>query len=103
MVDFPFPQPPNPFSLTMVTIHVNIDENIKNAADSLFSRLGFDTSTAVQMFLNAAIENNGLPFETEYKKPTQELLDTIEDIKLNRNLYGPFDTVEEAMKSMLED
>ncbi|MDR3199410.1 MAG: type II toxin-antitoxin system RelB/DinJ family antitoxin [Planctomycetaceae bacterium] len=87
----------------MATIRINVDENIKNAADSLFAQLGLDTPTAIRMFLNSAIEHNGLPFKTEDETPGPELLKTIEDIRLNQNLHGPFNTVEEAMVSLLED
>ena len=51
----------------MATIQVRIDDNIKMAADSLFTTLGFDTSTAVRMFISAALENHGLPFEVRKK------------------------------------
>ena len=46
----------------MATIQVRVDDSMKAAADSLFASLGLDTSTAVRMFLVAAIENDGMPF-----------------------------------------
>jgi len=33
----------------------------------------------------------------------QDLAEAIEDSRLNRNLHGPFETAEDAVKSMLED
>ena len=33
----------------------------------------------------------------------EDLIEAIEDVKLKRNLHGPFDTAEDAVKSMLED
>ncbi|MDR1832318.1 MAG: type II toxin-antitoxin system RelB/DinJ family antitoxin [Fusobacteriaceae bacterium] len=39
----------------MATIQVRIDEKTKASVDSLFSSLGMDTSTAVRMFLAAAL------------------------------------------------
>jgi DNA-damage-inducible protein J len=44
------------------TIQVRVDEQLKDSADLLFGSLGLDTSTAVRMFLIAAIETGGLPF-----------------------------------------
>ena len=44
----------------MATIQIRVDDNIKAAADSLFSSLGLDTSTAVRMFLSAALLNDGM-------------------------------------------
>jgi len=35
-------------------------------------------------------------------KPNAELREAMEDIRLQRNLHGPFDTVEEAIRSMLD-
>ena len=46
----------------MATIQVRVDDGMKAAADSLFSDLGLDTSTAVRMFIAAALETDGLPF-----------------------------------------
>ena len=87
----------------MATIQVRVDDNIKMAVDSLFSSLGLDTSTAVRVFLMASIENGGLPFSVKRLTPKADLLESIEDTRLQRNLHGPFKTAEEAVTSMLED
>ena len=90
----------------MATIQIRIDDNTKYAADSLFSSLGLDTSTAVRMFIAAAIENNGIPFAVrrlDNRKPNYELREAMEDIRSDRNLHGPFATAEEAVNSMMED
>jgi DNA-damage-inducible protein J len=44
------------------TIQVRVDDQLKDSADLLFSSLGLDTSTAVRMFLVAAMETGGIPF-----------------------------------------
>jgi len=44
-----------------------------------------------------------LQISLEDRKPNAETLEAMEDARLNRNLYGPFSTVDEAMKFMLED
>jgi len=90
----------------MATIQIPVDDNLKTAADALFASLGLDTSTAVRMFLAAAINNEGMPFAVEkgrYRKPNAELSEAMEDVRLGRNLYGPFAVAEEAMCSLLED
>ena len=46
----------------MATLQVRVDDNLKTAADDLFTSLGLDTSTAVRMFLVAAMEAGGIPF-----------------------------------------
>ena len=90
----------------MATIQIRVDDSIKAAADNLFASLGLDTSTAVRMFLVAALENDGIPFEvkrTGNRKPNAELREAMEDVRLRRNLIGPFDTVDEAMTALLEE
>ena len=90
----------------MATIQVRVDDTLKAAADNLFASLGLDTSTAVKMFLTAALENDGIPFAIKrigHRKPNAQLRETLEDVRSGRNLYGPFDTAKEAVHSMLED
>jgi DNA-damage-inducible protein J len=90
----------------MTTIQVRIDDQIKAAADSLFSRLGLDTTTAIRIFIAASLDYGGIPFKVKHNrhhKPNAEMRKAMEDIHLNRNLYGPFTTVEDAMRSMSED
>jgi DNA-damage-inducible protein J len=90
----------------MATIQIRVDETTKAAADSLFNALGLDTSTAVRMFISASLEYNGIPFPVKRanaKKPNAELREAMEDVRLHRNLHGPFTTAEEAVRSMLEE
>ena len=44
-------------------IQVRVDEDFKKEADDLFADLGFDTPTAIRIFLKQAIKRRGLPFE----------------------------------------
>ena len=37
------------------------------------------------------------------KNLPKDLMEAVYDIRLNRNLHGPFETAEDAVKSMLED
>ena len=89
----------------MATLQIRMDDHTKESADYLFTALGLDTSTAVRMFIAASLANDGLPFEVKLgaRKPNAELRETMEDVRLRRNLHGPFATAEEAVRSMLED
>jgi len=87
----------------MATIQIRIDDKMKTAADSLFNSLGLDTSTAVRMFLSAALANDGIPFEVKHREPGADLMEAISDTRHRRNLYGPYKTGEEAVTAMLED
>ena len=87
----------------MATIQIRVDDNIKAAADSLFYSLGLDTSTAVRMFLSAALANDGIPFAVKHQKPNADLMEAITDTRNRSNLYGPYKTAEEAVAAMLDD
>ena len=87
----------------MATIQIRVDDSIKTAADSLFNSLGLDTSTAVRMFISAALANDGIPFAIKYRTPNADLLEAIENTRSRRNLHGPYKTAEDAVAAMLED
>lgn len=44
------------------SINIRINSDTKAKAQELFNSLGMDMSTAINMFLNAAIEYKGIPF-----------------------------------------
>jgi DNA-damage-inducible protein J len=54
----------------MTTLNIRIEQNIKTKANKTLSALGLDMSTAVKMFLNQVITENGLPF-TPTKNPAK--------------------------------
>lgn len=83
------------------TIQIRVDDSLKNAADSLFSSLGLDTSTAVRIFLNIAIETGGLPFEV--KIPSKSINNAISDVLNKNNLSPRYKSAQEAVEAMLED
>lgn len=87
----------------MATLQIRVDDSLKQAADTLFTGLGLDTSTAVRIFLNASIENGGIPFSVRHRPIPDSLQEAIDDSRFRRNLSGPFDSAEAAVASMLED
>lgn len=87
----------------MATIQVRIDDNIKQAADTLFSELGLDTPTAMRMFIAASLDEGGIPFAVKQRRYNSETLEAMDDARLGRNLHGPYKTVKEAMNAMAED
>jgi len=87
----------------MATIQIRVDNSIKTAADTLFNDLGLDTSTAIRMFLYAALEKDGMPFAIKRRKVNEDLHEAIQDTRDRSNLHGPFKTAKEAVAAMLND
>ncbi|MDE6714553.1 MAG: type II toxin-antitoxin system RelB/DinJ family antitoxin [Lachnospiraceae bacterium] len=87
----------------MATLQIRVEDSLKSKADNLFASLGLDTSTAVRIFLNAAVEHDGIPFSIEHKAIPPSLAQAVSDSRNRRNLHGPFDSGEAAVAAMLED
>lgn len=87
----------------MANLQICISDELKAQADSLFASLGFDTSTAVRIFLTAAVENNGLPFEVRHKTVPENIRQAVNESRNRVNLNGPYNTAEEAVAAMLEE
>lgn len=60
-------------------IQVRVDDSLKKEADALFSDLGFDTPTAIRMFLKQAIKKQGLPFAVSQSIPNAETIAAMEE------------------------
>lgn len=87
----------------MANLQVRLNDELKTRADELFASLGFDTSTAVRIFLTAALESGGLPFEVRHSALSGEMRQAVYDSRNRVNLNGPYDTAEAAVNAMLED
>jgi len=52
-----------------VRVTVRVDKNLKEHADCLFERLGMNMTTAFNVFLRKAVDENAIPFSVS-AKPT---------------------------------
>jgi DNA-damage-inducible protein J len=50
-----------------VRVTVRVDKNLKDCADSLFERLGLNMTTAFNVFLRKAVDENAIPFPVSAK------------------------------------
>ena len=53
-------------------INIRVDGNIKNRAQDVFSALGLDMTSAINIFLVQAIRKNGIPFELIADEPPKK-------------------------------
>ena len=49
--------------MATTNLNIRIDKDIKDQAEEIFNELGLNMTTAVNMFLRAAIREQGIPFE----------------------------------------
>ena len=62
-----------------VPTQIRIDENIKNKSNKIFKSLGLDMSSAVNIFLNQCVINDGLPFVVQKRPISSRLQKTVDE------------------------
>jgi DNA-damage-inducible protein J len=67
----------------MATTNLNIrtDKEIKEQAEIIFSELGLNMTTAVNMFLRTTIREHGIPFTLKLDTPNEVTVKAIEEGK----------------------
>ena len=83
---------------------IRIDSNIKREATALFSNLGLDMSSAVNLFLHQCVLRGGLPFAVEIPQYSDKTLNAMAEArKISRDpdIKG-YDSMEE-LKAALDD
>lgn len=67
--------------MTTSPTQVRIDADIKKQAAELFSSLGLDMSSAINLFLHQCVLRGGLPFRVEMPGYSQEMLEAMSEAK----------------------
>ena len=82
-----------------------IRDSVKTEANELFSKLGIDMSSAVNIFLRQCILRGGLPFKVEVPKFNAETLAAMQEArKISRDPNVPsYSSMEDLKKALLQD
>ncbi len=86
--------------MAKVSTNISIDADVKKQAVELFSDLGMDLSTAINIYLKKAIAEQGIPFDVSREVPNKVTAKAIADTENGNDVYGPFDSVEALMESL---
>lgn len=81
---------------------IRIDKQVKEEANILFSELGIDMSSAVNMFLRQCLLRGGLPFSVEvpqYNKKTIAAMIEAKNIASNPDIPS-YNNMEDLMKAL---
>lgn len=81
------------------TLNIRVNKDLKKQSDMILSLLGLNTSTAVNMFLNAIVRNNGIPFSLTLN-PNNDTKQVLDDIIAGKNLSKSFDNVKDLMDDL---
>ncbi len=88
----------------MATTNLNIrtDKEVKEAAEKIYTSLGLNMTTAINMFLRASIRESGIPFDLKLDVPRDETIKAIEEgrmIAKDKDVKS-FDTIDDLRKAL---
>ena len=81
-------------------LKLDIEPELMAQATALYESLGLDLSTATRIFFLQSLRCHGLPFPLRADEPNAVTLAAMEEAERDEDMYGPFDSVEEMMKSL---
>lgn len=88
-------------SLNDTTMTIRVNSTTKREAQELFAELGMDMSTAINVFLKRAVQEERIPFEVgKVERPNLKTRRAMTRVEKGKGLVGPFNTVEEAMDAL---
>lgn len=90
--------------MAKVSTNVSIDADVKKQAVELFSDLGMDLSTAINIYLKKAIAEQGIPFDVVREVPnavTEAAMNEFEEMKRNPSAYKRYSSFKAALNEVL--
>lgn len=65
--------------MAMKSIHIKVEEDIKNQAEQIFNEIGLPVATALNIFLRKSISCGGFPFELNVDVPNSETIEAMKE------------------------
>ncbi|MGD9569111.1 MAG: type II toxin-antitoxin system RelB/DinJ family antitoxin [Sedimentibacter sp.] len=60
-------------------LNIRMDAELKKQAEKLFSELGMNMSTAINVFLRQAVRQGSIPFEIKLYQPNVETIEALKE------------------------
>ena len=67
--------------MATTNLNIRINKDIKDQAEVIFSELGLNMTTAINMFLRTTIRENGIPFNLKLEIPNNTTIAAIKEGK----------------------
>ena len=85
--------------MSKTSMSIRLDSKVKEQAQQVFNHLGMDMTTAINIFLRQAIQNQGLPVDVKIDE-NRKLLQVVTDVEQNRNMSQSFESVSDLMEDL---
>jgi|GEM_PF-51891 len=89
--------------MALTKLNIEIDDDLRREAQTLFEKLGLDLETAINVFLRQFVREQGVPFRVGYLDPNSETLKAIKDAEKGVGLSQPFSSTQELMSDLEAD
>ena len=83
--------------MSKTSMSIRLDSEVKEQAQQVFSNLGMDMTTAINIFLRQAMQYQGLPFDVRLDE-NRKWLEVLTDLDQNRNMSQSFESVSDLME-----
>ena len=83
-----------------INVTLRVDEDLKKAADKLFSELGMNLTTAFNIFLRQSVREQQIPFRVSKNVPNAITSAAMDAAEKGEDLYGPYDSVSDLMEAL---
>ncbi len=81
-------------------INIEIDASLKKKAERLFSDLGMNMATAMNIFLCQSVRENRIPFEISKSIPNAKTVRAMEDVVEGRDMSPAFKNMKDLVDSL---
>ncbi len=65
--------------MATTNLNIRIDKTVENQSEEIFNELGLNMTTAINMFLRAAVRERGIPFGLKLDVPNDVTASAIEE------------------------
>ncbi len=83
-----------------VNVTLRVDEDLKKQAETLFSELGLNLTTAFNIFLRQSVREQQIPFQVRKNVPNTVTLAAMDAAEKGEDMYGPYDSVSDLMEAL---
>ena len=86
-----------------VNFNIKVDKEVQDKSEEIFNELGLDMNTAINIFLNKTIYENGIPFDLKLDSLNQTTIEAIEEGNRflndpNTKSYSSIEELKEVLK-----
>ena len=84
----------------MANVNIRMDDTTKAQFDAFCNEVGISVSAAFNMFAKRVVKEQRIPFDITTEVPNAKTLAALEAAETGKDVYGPFDTVDDLMEAL---